>query len=605
MCSRNLRKRIYLKNHIHYRIAAPPMRTNLSRNTGITAFKTFNVRIILAILNILNLVTNCFKGASIMSILKYFRNTKKSKTKEQDKEFQERLKKELPQQIKLSMDLICNIETIKKIMGFASDITVREFSITPGIEIKAAVVLIRGLAERELINEKVIGTLMLNRRFNNVESSTEFFEMIKEYGIPSIYIREEFDVNNIINELVIGNTILLLDGIDKVIIVGSAGWKDRAVSEPSTENVVRGARDAFTENIENNTALIRRRIKSPNLRIESFKIGTETKTTVLVVYIEGIVRDGIVEEVRNRLGGIEIDGIFESGYIEELIQDSPFSPFPQIEHSERPDKVSATILEGRVAILVDTTPFALIVPTIFFQFIQSTEDYYERYAVGTFTRVIRIGAYFISVILPALYIALTSFHQEMIPTTLALSIAASREGVPFPSIGEAFMMEATFEILREAGLRLPKQAGQAVSIVGGLVIGQAAVQAGIVSQAMVIVVSLTGISSFAIPAFNAAASGRLIRFPLMLLASIFGLPGILAGLSIIIIHLNSLRSFGVSYMEPFVSVSKNEFKDIVVKSPPWRMNQLPGYIARKGIRRTGVHMKPGPKIGSEESNDNE
>lgn len=314
----------------------------------------------------------------------------------------------------------------------------------------------------------------------------------------------------------------------------------------------------------------------------------------MVAYLEGIAREEIINEVKARLGRININGVLESGYIEELIEDNPMSPFPQLEHTERPDKVSAAILEGRVAILVDTTPHVLIVPTIFYMFIQSSDDYYERFPIGTLTRFIRIVAYFISVILPAMYIALTSFHQEMIPTSLALSIAASREGVPFPSIGEAFIMEGIFEILREAGLRLPKQAGQAVSIVGGIVIGQAAVQAGIVSQAMVIVVALTGISSFAIPAFNAAASGRLLRFPLMLMASVLGLPGILAGLSIIIIHLNSLRSFGVSYMEPFISADKNEFKDIVIRSPWWKMNRLPKYLARIGFKRIGDGMKPGP-----------
>lgn len=529
-----------------------------------------------------------------MSIFNHSRNAWKNKIAEQD----EQCEKELPEDIKLSMDLNWNIEMIKKVMGFASDVIVREFTINPSTQIKAAVIFIKGLAERELINEQVLGALMLNDRLNNVQNNTEFFQMLKEYGIPSTYVGEEFDINNIVNELTTGNTILFVDKVDKVLILGSTGWKDRAISESTTENVVRGPKDGFTENIENNTALIRRRIKSPDLRMESFKIGTKTKTLVLVVYLEGIAKDGVVEEVRNRLKSIEINSILESGYIEELIEDTPISPFPQIEHSERPDKVSASLLEGRVAILIDTTPYALIVPTIFFQFIQAADDYYERFPIGSLTRFVRIVAYFISVILPALYIALTSFHQEMIPTTLALSVAASREGVPFPSIGEAFLMEGTFEILREAGLRLPKQAGQAVSIVGGLVIGQAAVQAGIVSQAMVIVVALTGISSFAIPAFNAAASGRLLRFPLMIFASILGLPGILAGLSLIIIHLNSLRSFGVSYMEPFVSVNKKEFKDIVIRTPWWGMNRIPRYIARKGSRRVGANAKPGPKKDS-------
>lgn len=358
--------------------------------------------------------------------------------------------------------------------------------------------------------------------------------------------------------------------------------------------MVRGPKDGFTENIEVNTSLIRRRIKSPELRLELFTIGTQTKTKILISYLEGVAKEEIINEVRKRLGRIKIDGVLESGYIEELIEDNPLSPFPQLEHTERPDKVAGAILEGRVAILVDTSPHVLIAPTIFFQFIQSPEDYYERYLIATLTRFIRILAYLISVTLPALYIAFTSYHQEMIPTTLALSIAASREGVPFPSIGEAFIMEGTFEILREAGLRLPKQAGQAVSIVGGIVIGQAAVQAGIVSQAMVIVVALTGISSFAIPAFNAAAAGRLMRFPLMLMASVFGLPGILAGLSIIIIHLNSLRSFGVGYMEPLVSSDKNKFRRLVMRYPWWAMNNLPNYIARRGFRRTRSGSKPGP-----------
>ncbi|OPJ59238.1 spore germination protein [Clostridium oryzae] len=535
-------------------------------------------------------ISTCFKGGIIISIFKYYHNKEKSANTEKDKN----CKKEPPRQIELSIELTSNIENIKKIMGYASDVIVREFTITPDTEVKAAVIFIKGLVERELINEQVIGALMANDKFNNAKNNVEFFEILKEYGIPSIYVKEEYDVNNILDQLINGNTILLLDKVNKALIVESAGWKERAISEPNAENVVRGPKDGFTENIENNIALIRRRIKSPDLRIEQLIIGAKTKTRILITYLEGVAKEEIINEVRKRLNNIEMDSVLESGYIEELIEDTPLSPFPQLEHTERPDRASAAILEGRIAIVVDTTPHVLIAPTIFIEFIQSADDYYERFLVGTFTRFVRIVAYFISITLPAMYIALTSYHQEMIPTTLALSIAASREGVPFPSIGEAFIMEGTFEILREAGLRLPKQAGQAVSIVGGIVIGQAAVEAGIVSQAMVIVVALTGISSFAIPAFNASASGRLIRFPLMLMASVLGLPGILAGLSIIIIHLNGLRSFGISYMEPFVSAKKNEFKDVMVRSPWWAMNRLPSYIAKRGFRRVGANMKPSP-----------
>lgn len=529
-----------------------------------------------------------------MSILKYFQNKKKSETSSQN----QKSEKKSQEQIYLSKDININIEIIKNFMGNSSDILVREFTITPDAEIKAAIILITGMAGRELVNDQVIGALMLNERLNNAKTSWELFDIVKEYGIPNIYISEGSDIQNIITELINGNTILLLDQVNRALVIGSQGWKDRAISEPVTENVVRGPRDGFTENIESNIALIRRRIKSTDLRVESLKVGTETKTMVSLVYLQSIAREEIVREAKSRLKRIKINGILESGYIEELIEDTPASPFPQIEHSERPDKVSAAILEGRIAIIVDTTPFVLIIPAIFFHFIQSADDYYERFPIGSLTRAVRILAYFISVILPSLYIALTSFHHEMIPTPLALSIAASREGVPFPSIGEAFIMEATFEILREAGLRLPRQAGQAVSIVGGLVIGQSAVQAGIISQAMVIIVSLTGISSFAIPAFNAAASGRLLRFPLMLFASVLGLPGILAGLSIIIVHMNSLRSFGVSYMEPFISSNRKEFKDMVIRSPWWKMTRLPGYIASKEKIRVSPDIKPGPEEDS-------
>ncbi|MDS1029811.1 spore germination protein [Bacillota bacterium LX-D] len=502
----------------------------------------------------------------------------------------------LPQN--LSNDLSRNIEMIKKAMGYASDILVREFTIASNIETKAAVIAIKGLTKNDLINEQVLGSLMLDAKFKNTKKAKDLFEQIKQYSMPNLYVKEEVNVGNTVSELISGNSILFLDGINKALIAGSQGWKERQVSQPITENVVRGPRDGFTENIESNVALIRRRIKSPDLRVESFKTGTRTKTDLYIVYLNGVVKNEVVDEVKNRLKRIEIDGVLESGYIEELIEDNPFSPFPQMEHSERPDKVSAAILEGRVAILVDTTPFVLMVPTVFFQFLQSADDYYERYLIGSLTRVVRIVAYFISVVLPALYIALTSFHQEMIPTPLALSLAASREGVPFPSIGEALIMEAIFEILREASLRLPQQTGQAVSIVGGLVIGQAAVQAGIVSQVMVIIVALTGISSFAIPAFNAAASGRLLRFPLMLLASILGLAGILLGLSIILIHLSSLRSFGVSYLDPFVSSNSNTLNDTVVRNPWWLMHHLPGIISRKRMLRMRPGMKPGPRASS-------
>jgi spore germination protein KA len=504
--------------------------------------------------------------------------------------------------VSISNDLEHNIQAIIKVMGNAGDIQVREFTIISASEIKAAVLAIKGLSKNDYINEQILANLMSDSRFKDIKTPDNLFTQVKEIVMPNVYVNEETIIENAANELITGNCVLFLDGIKKALIIGSQGGKERHVSQPITEYVVRGPRDGFTENIDSNMGLKRRRIKSLDLRVDSFQAGAKTKTAMYVVYLDGIAKKEVVTEVKNRLNRIDIDGILESGYVEELIADSPYSPFPMIEHSERPDKVSASILEGRIAILVDTTPFVLIVPTVFMQFMQSADDYYERYLIGSFTRVFRIAAYFISVTLPALYIAMTSYHQEMIPTPLALSLAASREGVPFPSIGEALLMEATFEILREAGLRLPQQTGQAVSIVGGIVIGQAAVQAGIVSQAMVIIVALTGISSFAIPAFNAAGSGRFLRFPLMLMAAFLGLPGILAGLSIIMVHLCSLRSFGVSYLEPFISGNKSVFNDTIIRNPWWSMNYLPKIISGKKKRRASLRMKPSPDNSSNKKN---
>jgi spore germination protein KA len=493
--------------------------------------------------------------------------------------------------LQLTNDLESNLAMVKQKMGNASDLVIRTFTISSEKEIKAAVAAIKGLSDKELVNERVLAALTQDTCFSDIKSSRQLFKQVIQHGIPNVYVNEEDNFENVIDELITGNTIFFMDGIGSALIIGSQSWKERAVSEPMSENVIRGPKDGFTESIETNTALIRRRIKSPDLRVEECKIGLKTKTAVLLAYISGVARSDVLDELKARLQKIEIDGILESGYIEELIEDNSKSPFPQVDHTERPDKVSAALLEGRIAILVDNTPHVLVVPTVFLQFIQSPEDYYERFLVGSLTRIVRATAYLASMILPALYIALTSFHQEMIPTSLALSIAASREGIPFPSIGEAFLMEATFEILREAGLRLPKQAGQAVSIVGGLVIGQAAVQAGIVSQAMVIVVAFTGICSFAIPAFNAAAAGRMIRFPLMILAAFLGLPGIQAGLTIMLIHLSTLRSLGVNYLDPFTSPNTGQLKDAFIRVP-WRNRlKLPGNIARKDKIRADQDTK--------------
>jgi hypothetical protein len=295
-----------------------------------------------------------------------------------------------------------------------------------------------------------------------------------------------------------------------------------------------------------------------------------------------------VKDVEKRLNQIKIDGILESGYVEELIMDQTWTPFPMIQNTERPDAVVAHLLEGQVAILVDGTPHALIAPAIFTQFYNSPEDYYERYLVSTFLRFIRLLSLIIALLLPSLYIAFVSFHPEMIPSKLAIAMAAGRATVPFSPILEALTMEISVEILREASIRLPGPIGPTIGIVGGLVIGNAAVAAGLVSPAFVIVVGLTTISSYANPNYNAAISVRLIRFPMMFMAGMFGLYGIMIGLMLLLLHLVQLRSFGVPYMAPLAPLNLDALKDSLIRVPwPWMKRRPTIYKVEDIVRQKG------------------
>jgi spore germination protein KA len=389
-----------------------------------------------------------------------------------------------------------------------------------------------------------------------------------------------------------GDTLVVIEGVEQAILVSTRGWKDRGIEEPSSENNVRGPRDGFTESIRTNTAHVRRRIKDPRLRFDALVLGTRSRTDINIAYIQDLVKTGLVEEVKQRLEHIKIDAILESGYLEELFEDSPFSPFNTVQSTERPDKVASALLEGRVAIFTDNTPVVLIVPTFFWQFIQAPDDYYNRYWSGTFFRIVRYLAFLISLLLPSVYVMLVSFHYEMIPTQLALTIASGREVVPFPVLLEAVIMELAFELMREAGLRMPKPIGQAVSIVGSLIIGQAAVQAGLVSPFMVIVVAITGISSFAIPSYSSSLAIRIFRFPLLVASGLFGLLGFATVFFVLLLHALSIRSFGESYLTPASPFRPSDQRDMLLRMPLWMMDERPGFA--QDSQRTANQQKPKP-----------
>lgn len=484
----------------------------------------------------------------------------------------------------LTLNLQANITHIQSVLGNSSDLVIRQFQLGGEWQIRAGIVYVDGMVDTKSMQDFIMETLMVDLPKNPLTHgvvSRDVPRFLRENVLTVGDIQEIACFDDLFLFLLSGYAILLLDGYEQGFSIGMVGWESRKVTEPSGETVIRGPREGFTENLLTNTAMIRRRIKDPRLWVECRKIGKVTKTDVAIAYIKGIVNDKVVEEVRKRLDRIDIDGILESGYIEELIQDETFTPFPTISNTERPDVSAAELLEGRVVIIIDGTPFVLIVPALFVGFFQAAEDYYQRADISTLLRVLRFVSFFIALLGPSLYVAITTFHQEMLPTQLLISLAAQREGVPFPAFFEALLMEVTFEILREAGIRMPKAIGQAVSIVGTLVIGTAAVDAGIVSAAMVIVVAITAIASFVLPAFSMSIAVRILRFPLMVLAASFGIFGIMVGLIALVLHLCSLRSFGVPYMSPFAPTILADQKDTIFRLPHWALKTRPRLINQK------------------------
>lgn len=492
----------------------------------------------------------------------------------------------------LSNSIADNEKELRSIYEGSTDVVFRSFLI--GKKTKAILVYIDGLSNTEEIDNSVLLPLMNNTNEDDDQVNTLITESISVSSIKEIQ-----SISDCTKEIAAGNPIILIDRSKSGFSLGLSKWDKRAIESPEAENVVRGPREGFIETLSVNTSMIRRRIRNPKLKMNLLQIGKYTETEVTITYIEGIADKTLIKEVKNRIKRIDIDGVLESGVIEEFIEDNPYSPFPQVLATERPDVVTAGLLEGRVAILVDGTPFAMVVPATLYSLLQSNEDYYSRSIIATATRWLRYLLVLMSLLLPSLYVAILTFHQEMVPTTLLISIASSREQVPFPALIEALLMEVTFEALREAGLRLPKQLGSAVSIVGALIIGEAAVQAGIVSAPMVIVVAITGVASFTIPRYNAESAIRMLRFPIMFLAGTLGLLGIMLGIIAIIVHLSSLRSFGVPYLSPMAPMNVHGMKDVLIRTPLWKMNRRPHFTGKYNKYRQSPGQKPNPIRGKE------
>ncbi len=494
--------------------------------------------------------------------------------------------------VPLSKILENNLNEIQKDLGNSPDIITRRFILGREHKVSAAIIFTDGLVSNNDINHFLS---VLFTEYNDEDVSVSPIKTIKEQLLNIGDVKEAEKKTEILDEILTGSTALFIDGAKTALIASTKGWETSGVMPPENQVVLRGPREAFTTNIRTNTALIRRIITSSKLRLEQMKIGNLSETVIGIMYIEGVAHDKIVQEVRKRIKSIKIDGILGSGYMEDYITDNPWSLFPQVMYTERPDTAAGHLLEGKIIIIIDGTPFVLSVPVTYLMFFQSTDDYYLNWQLSTFLRLLRMFTFFISLTLPSLYVAITTFHQELLPTTLLVSLAAQREGVPFPAFIEALIMELTFEILREAGVRMPRAIGQAVSIVGALVLGTAAVEAGIVSPAMVITVSMTAISSFTAPYIEIVTSARILRFILLMLSASFGLFGMLFGVMGIVIHMTTLRSFGIPYLQGIAPFNITDQKDVFIRAPRFFMNSRPRLFAQKNPIRQDSNIPHPPE----------
>ncbi|MDN4524049.1 spore germination protein [Fictibacillus fluitans] len=449
-----------------------------------------------------------------------------------------------------------------------------------GEKLWATCIFLHTLIDVKRIETFVFEHLMTEQK---AEKSRQHGMSYFQKEIPMSDITFEQSYKDCADYLLLGNCLLFINGEAGFLVIEAEDIPERSIAEPQTEPSVRGPKDGFTENVMTNLSLVRSRLRTQEFRVVKSYIGSKSKTKLLLCYLNDTANMKVVKELQDKLEKIKIDSLLDSAYIEELITDKPFNPFPVFLNTERPDVAVSHLTEGRVVLLTEGTPVCIIAPVTFFQFFNAVEDYYQKAVISSLMRMLRILAFMLAVFIPSLYIAITTYHQAILPTNLLISLSAQREGVPFPAFVEAMLMMIVFEIIREAGIRMPRVAGQAISIVGALVLGQAAVEAGLVSPAMVIVVSLTAISNFVSPSYSFSSVQRLLQYGYMCLGAFMGLFGILCGVLYTLLYLVSLESFGTPYFAPVTPLSFKDLKDTVIRVPwPW-LKKLPSmnHLQRK------------------------
>lgn len=473
-------------------------------------------------------------------------------------------------EIKIKSHLADNMEYLKEQLGDDINLIYRSFRIGKENGRKALLVTVRGMIEKKEVNESILKPLM---EIHIDMLNQSLINYIKESVISVIDIDIAENMSEVISQLVSGKIILFLEWEKKALIIGAPGWKERTIEEPITEAVVRGPREGFVESIETNMIMVRKRIRHPDLRFKTVTLGTKTHTRVVISYIEGIANQEIVEEVKRRLENINTDFLYDSGLVEEYIEDAPFSIFPTVGITEKPDIAVSRILEGRVAIFVDNTPVILTVPQLLINPFQKSDDYYSRPFYVSLIRLIRVLAFLTATMLPGVAIALMNFHTELIPTPLLISLVESREGVPFPLVYEVLFILLMYEWLREAGIRMPRPIGQAVNIIGAVILGETAVTAGFVGAPMVIIIAIAAIASFIIPFFYDTIA--ILRLLFIIASSLFGFYGLLVLGMVIVTHLASLRSFGIPYTAPLFPLTFKDLTDSIIRLPIWMLLSRP------------------------------
>ncbi len=490
-------------------------------------------------------------------------------------------------EIPISRRLGDNIEVLENVFADWGDLVKKEFVLErENGNLGMYILYIDGLADNAMVERTVTRPLLYewrdygSDRDRGFENSFTEWERIFHCETEAVDLSEKKTMMEAIDGILNGDTAIFIDGEEKALLLSTKKFPTRSVSSPEKEAGLKGPKDSFTENFRVNTALLRRRVKDPKMKEKQGIIGQRSRTVYGLMYLEDLVYPSLLSEIEERLASFTIDGILDSGMLVHLLEEKWYSPFPQVQMTERPDKAASAILEGRVVLVVDNSPEVILLPTTFNSFFQAADDYYNRFAVGTFARWLRYLAAYIAVLLPGLYVAITCYYPQVLPTEFLLAIVGARRDVTFPIVVEVLLMELLFELLREAGLRLPGQMGNTIGVVGGLIVGQAAVEASLVSTIVVIVVALTAIASFSIPNEEFASTFRLLKFWMIALGAIWGLYGIMLGILVLQIHLASLESFGIPYMMPKVSGSIDheiEWQDFVVRKPVFTMRRRPLY----------------------------